>query len=88
MREMLWSLRVSELAPARSHADVACEGMRTTTFGACGSCSVAHTDTQSTESESERQRATVAVRTHEWHALSCLTHTMVHRTNCCAPASV
>ena len=82
MRDVM-ELRVSELAPARSHADVACEGTRT--VGACGSCSVAHTDTQSTESE--RQRATVTVRTHEWHAL-CLTHTMVHRTNWCAPASV
>ena len=58
MRDVM-ELRVSELAPARSHADVACEGMRT--VGACGSCSVAHTDTQSTESE--RQRATVTVRT-------------------------
>ena len=63
--EIFMELRVSELAPARSHADVACEGMRT--VGACGSCSIAHTDTRSTESE--RQRATVAVRTHEWHAL-------------------
>ena len=62
MREMLWSLRVSELAPARSHADVACEGMRT--VGACGSCSVVHTDTQSTESEAEsRERRSLCAPT-------------------------
>ena len=54
-------LRVSELAPARSHADVAhVRGCVQPLLG-LGYCSVAHTDTQSTESE--RQRATVAVRT-------------------------
>ena len=53
--EIFMELRVSELAPARSHADVACEGMRTTTFGAwlLQCCTHGHAEHREREAESD-----------------------------------
>ena len=54
MRDVM-ELRVSELAPARSHADVACEGMRTTTLGAwlLQCCTHGHAEHREREREPE-----------------------------------
>ena len=47
---------------------------------------VLHTRTRRAQRARGRERLSLCARS-EWHAL-CLTHTIVHRTNWCAPASV